>query len=159
MKASSHSLNRRDFTKTTLLASAAVGSGVVPAMGDDTKRIRTGVIGCGSVSGSYLPVLSKCPYAQVVSLCDIRPERAHKRAEEFKVAHHYPHIDKMLAGEPFEFLINLTDMQEHEHLNRQALAAGKHVWSEKPIANSLTAGQELLRMAKKKNKRLWGAPI
>ena len=43
----------------------------------------------------------------------------------------------MLAGEPFDFLITLTDMQEHEHLNRQALAAGKHVWSEKPIANSL----------------------
>ena len=116
-----------------------------------SPRIRTGVIGCGSVSGSYLPVLSKCPYVEVVSLCDIRPERARKRAEKFKVAHHYPHIDKMLAGEPFDFLITLTDMQEHEHLNRQALEAGKHVWSEKPIANSLAAGQELLRMARQKN--------
>src|SRR6185436_17287440 len=86
-------------------------------------------------------------------------ERARKRAEQFSVAHHYPHIDKMLAGEPFEFLINLTDMQEHEHLNRQALKAGKHVWSEKPIANSLAAGQGLLRIAKQKNRRLWGAPI
>jgi len=75
------------------------------------------------------------------------------------VAHHYPHIDAMLAGEPFEFLIDLTDMQEHEHLNRQALNAGKHVWSEKPIANSLAAGQELLRLAKKRSRRLWGAPI
>ena len=36
--------------------------------------------------------------------------------------------------------MNLTDMQEHEHLNREAIAAGKHVWSEKPIANSLAAG-------------------
>ena len=159
MKKPSHLLNRRDFTKTTLLAGAALASGKLSAVAESPKRIRIGVIGCGSVSGSYLPVLSKCPYAEVVSLCDIRPERARKRAEQFKVAHHYPHIDKMLAGEPFEFLINLTDMQEHEHLNRQALAAGKHVWSEKPIANSLAAGQELLRMAKKKNKRLWGAPI
>src|SRR5436309_13262399 len=135
MKPSSPNLNRRDFTKTTLLAGAALGSGIVSAIAEDTKRIRTGIIGCGSVSNSYLPVLSKCPYAEVVSLCDIRPERARKRAEQFKVAHHYPHIDKMLAGEPFEFLINLTDMQEHEHLNRQALAAGMHVWSEKPTAN------------------------
>jgi len=159
MKKPSHLLNRRDFTKTTLLAGAALASREFSAVAESPKRIRIGVIGCGSVSGSYLPVLSKCPYAVVVSLCDIRPERARKRAEQFKVAHHYPHIDKMLAGEPFEFLINLTDMQEHEHLNRQALTAGKHVWSEKPIANSLAAGQELLRMAKKKNKRLWGAPI
>jgi predicted dehydrogenase len=157
MKPASSLLNRREFAKTTLLAGAAVASGAV--VGEDIKRIRTGVIGCGSVSGSYLPVLSKCPYVEVVSLCDIRPERARKRAEEFKVAHHYPHIDKMLAGEPFDFLIDLTDMQEHEHLNRQALEAGKHVWSEKPIANSLAAGQELLRFSRQKNRRLWGAPI
>ncbi len=83
------------------------------------------------------------------------------QAERFQVPHHYPHIDEMLAGEPFEFLINLTDMQEHERLNRQALQSGKHVWSEKPIANSLAAGQQLLGMAKQKGKprctfwRLW----
>jgi predicted dehydrogenase len=52
----------------------------------------------------------------------------------------------------------LTDMQEHEKINRQALGAGKHVWSEKPIANSLAAGQELLRIALEKKLRLWGAP-
>lgn len=156
--ASSH-INRREFTKKTLLAGATVASGAVTVLGQEPKRIRTGLIGCGSVSGSYLPVLSKCPYVEVVSLCDIRPERARQRAEEFKVAHHYPHIDQMLAGEPFDFLIDLTDMQEHEHLNRQALAAGKHVWSEKPIANSLAAGQELLHLAKQKKRRLWGAPI
>jgi predicted dehydrogenase len=152
-------LNRREFTKTALLAGAAVASGLNSAPAQEPKRVRIGVIGCGSVSGAYLPVLSKCAYAEVVSLCDIRPERARKRAEQFKIAHHYPHIDQMLAGEPFEFLVNLTDMQEHEHLNRQALEAGKHVWSEKPIANSLAAGQKLLRTAKEKKLRLWGAPI
>jgi predicted dehydrogenase len=159
MNPASHPLNRRDFAKATLLAGAAVTSGAVTALGQEPKRIRTGLIGCGSVSGAYLPVLSKCPYVEVVSLCDIRPERARKRAEQFKVAHYYPHIDLMLAGEPFDFLIDLTDMQEHEHLNRQALQAGKHVWSEKPIANTLAAGQELLRLARQKQRRLWGAPI
>ncbi len=122
-------------------------------------KIRTAVIGCGSVSGQYLPVLTKCPYVEVVSVCDIKPERARKRAEQFNVPHWYPHIDQLLTGEPFDFLITLTDMQEHEHLNRQALQAGKHVWSEKPMANTLGAGQELLRLAREKNVRLWGAPI
>jgi len=50
-------------------------------------------------------------------------------------------------------------MQEHEKINRRALESGKHVWSEKPIANTLAAGQELLRMAQAKKLRLWGAPI
>jgi predicted dehydrogenase len=65
----------------------------------------------------------------------------------------------MLAGEHFDFLINLTDMQEHERLNRQSLEAGKHVWSEKPIANSLVVGQSLLQKARQSGLRLWGAPI
>jgi predicted dehydrogenase len=92
-------------------------------------------------------------------LCDIKPDRALKQAERFKVANHYPNIDAMLAGVPFDFLVDLTDMQEHEKLNRRGLEAGKHVWSEKPIANSLGAGQKLLRMARENNLRLWGAPI
>ena len=153
---------RRRFSQSALLAgTAAVGlSQTQPAApATKAKRIKVGVIGCGSVSGRYLPNLSECPYVEVVSACDIRPERAQQRAQAFKVPHWYPHIDAMLAGAPFDFLVNLTDMQEHEHLNREALAAGKHVWSEKPIANSLAAGQELLRTAREKGLRLWGAPI
>ncbi len=161
MKTPSNALSRRDFTKTTLLAGVALAAraGVSLAAGPSPQRIRTGVIGCGSVSHSYLPVLTNCPFAEVVSLCDIKPDRAKAQAERFKVAHHYPNIDAMLRGEPFDFLIDLTDMQQHEAINRRALEAGKHVWSEKPIANTLAAGQELLRLAKSKNIRLWGAPI
>jgi predicted dehydrogenase len=151
-------MTRRAFTKATLIAGAAAASGQIFSA-EPAKKIRTAVIGCGSVSGQYLPVLTKCPYVEVVSVCDIKPERAKKRAEQFNVPHWYPHIDKLLAGEPFDFMITLTDMQQHEHLNRQALLAGKHVWSEKPIANTLAAGQELLKLSKQKNVRLWGAPI
>lgn len=158
MNTSTSLSGRRTFAKTTLLAGAAMASGATAAEATP-KRIRTGLIGCGSVSHSYLPVLTQSPFVEVVSLCDIKPERAQKQAEKFKVAHHYPHIDAMLAGEPFDFLIVTTDMQEHEKLNRRALEAGKHVWSEKPIANSLAAGQALLKMALEKNLRLWGAPI
>jgi len=154
------SMNRRDFTKTTLVAGAAVAStGVRVLAADSPRRIRTGVIGCGSVSNSYLPAFTKSPYVEVVSLCDIRYERAQKQGTKFNVAKTYPHIDAMLAGEPFDFLIDLTDMQVHEGINRKGLEAGKHVWSEKPIANSLAAGQKLLELARKKNLRLWGAPI
>ncbi len=156
----STSLTRRDFTKTTLLAGAAVASGALHSLAADasTKRIRVGVIGCGSVSRMYFPNLKESRFVEIVSACDIRPERARTAAEKFGVPHQYPNIDAMLAGAKFDLLVNLTDMQEHERLNRQAIEAGKHVWSEKPIANSLAAGQELLAMAIKGGQRLWGAP-
>ncbi len=160
-------LDRRKFIQR----SAAAGAAIALHEGTSLKRlvaaesnatdtsIRIGVIGCGSVSGAYLPNLAKCPFAEVVSTCDIIPERAERRAKEFGIAHHYPHIDAMLAGEPFDLFVNLTDMQEHEHLNRRAIAAGKHVWSEKPIANSLAAGQAIVEDARKRGLRVWGAPI
>ena len=161
MKTPSPLLNRRNFTKTTLLAGAALAAGAIgtPAAAVPARRVRTGLIGCGSVSNAYLPVLTQSPFVEVVSLCDIRYERAQKQGAKFNVTHTYPHIDAMLAGEPFEFLIDLTDMQEHEKINRRGVEAGKHVWSEKPIANSLAAGQKLLQLALKKKLRLWGAPI
>ena len=152
-------ITRRDFTRATILTTASLAASGLSAAEAPQRRIRTGLIGCGSVSNSYLPELTKSPFVEVVSLCDIKPERARKQAERFKIAHHYPHIDQMIAGEPFEFLIVLTDMQVHEQINRRALEAGKHVWSEKPIANSLAAGQELLRLSLQKKLRLWGAPI
>lgn len=145
--------HRRAFLGTTV--SAAVAGRLAAA--DDVK-IKVGVIGCGSVSGSYLPHLSKCRHVELVSACDIIPDRAKRQATKFKIPNQYPHIDKMLAGAPFDLLVNLTDMQEHERLNQQAIAAGKHVWSEKPLANSLAAGQRLLAEARKKGVKLWGAP-
>ena len=157
MKPTLNHPNRRQFAKTTFMTGATLAAqSTTSILAEDTKqrRIRTGVIGCGSVSHQYLPVLKRPPFVDVVSLCDIRHERAVKQGEKFKVANTYPDIDAMLAGESFDFLVNLTNMQEHEALNRRALDAGKHVWSEKPIANSLEAGQQLLRIATEKGLRL-----
>src|SRR6188474_1961093 len=81
-------VSRRDFTRTALLTTASLAATGLSAAETSTKKIRTGVIGCGSVSNSYLPELTKSPFVDVVSLCDIKPERAQKQAERFKIAHH-----------------------------------------------------------------------
>ncbi|MBS1599686.1 MAG: Gfo/Idh/MocA family oxidoreductase [Bacteroidetes bacterium] len=122
------------------------------------KKIRVAVIGCGSVSNMYFPHLSKNPFAELVCTCDIIPERAQKAATKYNIPKWYPNITDMLAGTNFDLMINLTNMQEHEHLNRQAIQSGRNVWSEKPMANSYKAGAELLELAKSKNLRIWGAP-
>jgi len=165
---SSRGIDRRKFLERTAAAGAALTltglASAAPATTDvkasgGAKKIRVGIIGCGSVSHRYLPHLAECPYVELVSTCDIIPERAVDQAKNHNVPNHYPHISQMLAGAKFDLLVNTTDMQEHEHLNREAIAAGKHIWSEKPIANSLTAGQEILELAKKQGVRVWGAPV
>jgi len=155
-------ISRKDFLLTTGTATAAfmlsplIGRQAMAAQ--PVKKIRIGIIGCGSVSGVYLPHLTGCPYAEVVSTCDIIYERAQKRASEFNIPNSYPHIDQMLAGVPFDLLVNTTDMQEHGRLNKIALNAGKHVWSEKPMANTYQEGRALFDLATQKKLRIWGAP-
>ncbi|WP_153795814.1 Gfo/Idh/MocA family protein [Foetidibacter luteolus] len=156
-----NAITRKTFLTQTSAAAAGVllaplfSNAAAPAAG---KKIKVAVIGCGSVSGVYLPHLSKAEYVELVSTCDIKPDRAQKRASEFNVPNHYPHIDQLLAGAPFDLMVNLTNMQEHGRLNKQALMTGKHVWSEKPMANTYKEGRELLDLAISKGLRIWGAP-
>lgn len=156
----SNTISRQEFLQRTAMASAAVLLSSLESFALNTpdKKIRIAVIGCGSVSGKYFPHLSKAPFVELVSACDIIYERAQHRAKEYNVPNTYPHIDKMLAGAPFDLMITLTDMQEHGRLNKQALMAGKHVWSEKPMANTYAEGKALLDLAKSKKLRIWGAP-
>ena len=160
-------MDRKNFlSKMGMMGTAAViapsmiaSSSSLKLFNSSGKKIKVGVIGCGSVSAYYLKHLSVCPYAEIVSLCDIIPERAQNRAKEYKVNNWYPHIDKMLAGVDFDLFVNLTDMQEHFRLNVIALNAGKHVWSEKPMASTYNEGSELVQLASQKGVRIWGAPV
>lgn len=153
-------ISRKDFLQRTAMAGTALLLSQLEgfALTKAEKKIKVAVIGCGSVSGQYLPQLSKSPYVELVSVCDIKPERAKNRAEEFKVPNHFPHIDQLLAGPEFDLMVTLTDMQEHGRLNKQALNAGKHIWSEKPLANTYKDGKALVELAESKKLRVWGAP-
>jgi len=154
-------ITRQQFLQHTAMAGAAVLLSSLEGFALETpeKKLRVALIGCGSVSNRYIPHLQTSPLIEIVSLCDIKYERAVEQNKKYNVnATTYPHIDKMLAGVPFDMMVTTTDMQEHEHLNRQALMAGKHVWSEKPMANTYAAGKALYDLAKSKKIRIWGAP-
>jgi predicted dehydrogenase len=157
---------RRQFVKeTTMLGTALAiaphllfaesGANTTPFKGG---KIRVGEIGCGSVSGSYLPNLTSQPFVEVVSVCDIKIERAKKRAQQYKVPNVYPNIDEMLAGAPFDLLVNTTSMPSHYPVNRKALLAKRHVWSEKPMALEVKKAKELLDLARRNGVHLWAAP-
>lgn len=153
-------MNRRDFVKASAITGAAVLLDNIELFAAaEEKIIRVAVIGCGSVSNRYLPQLLSSKLIKVVSLCDIKYDRAVAQNKQYKVnAETYPHIDAMLKGVPFDMMVTLTDMQVHGELNKKALLAGKHVWSEKPMANTYAEGKALLDFAKSKKLRLWGAP-
>ena len=154
-------ISRQEFLKMTATAGAALllSSLETFAKENNATKLRVAVIGCGSVSNRYIPHLQSSALIDIVSLCDIKPERAIAQKKQYNVnAETYPNIDALLKGVPFDMMVTLTDMQLHGELNKKALMAGKHVWSEKPMANTYAEGKALLDLAKSKNLRLWGAP-
>ncbi len=154
-------ITRQDFLKATAMAGAAAMLSSLEGFASEKqdKKLKVAVIGCGSVSNRYIPHLQSSPMIEIVSLCDIKFNRAEEQNKKYNVnAQTYPSIEKMLAGKPFDMMITLTDMQKHGELNKKALLAGKHVWSEKPMANTYAEGKALLDLAKSKKLRIWGAP-
>jgi predicted dehydrogenase len=154
-------ISREQFLQRTAMAGAAVLLSSLESWAITTpdKKLKVAVIGCGSVSNRYLPQLLSSKMIEVVSLCDIKYERAVEQNKKYNVnAQTYPHIDKMLDGVPFDMMVTLTDMQKHGELNKKAILAGKHVWSEKPMANTYAEGKALLDLSRSKKLRLWGAP-
>jgi predicted dehydrogenase len=155
-----HSINRAEFLQKTALASAAILLNSIEGFSrDEQKIIRVAIIGCGSVSNRYIAHLQSASIVKIVSLCDIKIERANAQNEKYNIgANTYNHIDALLKGVPFDLMLTLTDMQMHGALNKIALTAGKNVWSEKPLANTYAEGKALVEYAKTKGVRIWGAP-
>ncbi len=154
-------ISRKDFLKYTAAAGAAVLLSSLEGFAAEIpeKKLRVAIIGCGSVSNRYIPHLQTSALIEIVSLCDIKYDRALAQKKQYNLtASTYADIDAMLAGVPFDMMLTLTDMQIHGALNKKALLSGKHVWSEKPMANTYAEGKALLDLAKSKGLRIWGAP-
>jgi Oxidoreductase family, NAD-binding Rossmann fold len=112
----------------------------------DSQPIGVAVVGCGTISGDYLGNLTSFPDAQVLFCADLEVDRAKEQADAFGVsAAGTP--DEALRYPGVELVVNLTVPAAHAEVAEAAVAAGKHVWNEKPLAHSVGAGQELLEQA------------
>ena len=105
-----------------------------------------GVIGAGMISDTYLENLTSFPDVRVVIVGDLDPARAQAQAEKYEVPESGD-SDAVLSHTNVELVVNLTIPAVHAQVSSQAIAAGKHVWSEKPISVDRDSGRALLKSA------------
>lgn len=128
-------------------------------------KAKVGVIGCGTISGIYLQNLTGrfgcfvdvVDCVDVVACADLVPEKAGARATEFGVPRACS-VDELLADPEIELVVNLTVPAAHYAVSLAALEAGKHVYSEKPLAVTREEGRMLLAKARSMGLRIGGAP-
>ena len=118
---------------------------------------KVGLIGCGSISDAYIRGLRKFPWLELTSLSDLDVPRAEAKAAEYGVAKACAPQD-LLADEDVDIAINLTVPGVHAEVSSAALEAGKHVYSEKPLAIRREDAKRLVDTAKAQNLRLGCAP-
>ncbi len=123
------------------------------------KKYKVGVIGIGDISTVYLNNLKE--YDDLLELwgCASRtPENAKKKAEQYGMPKYYASGDELIADPDIDIVLNLTTPQAHYYYNRKALEAGKHVYSEKPLAETFEKGKQLLELADAKGLSIGCAP-
>ncbi|MBP2381283.1 Gfo/Idh/MocA family protein [Brachybacterium sacelli] len=119
--------------------------------------VGVGLIGAGTISAEYLKNLTSFPDVVVHIVGDLFPEAAAQRAEEFGVPASGTAQD-VLDHPGVEIVINLTIPTAHAEVSRSIVAAGKHVWTEKPITTEPADAKALLEAADAAGVRVGGAP-
>src|ERR1700678_2754773 len=118
--------------------------------------VKVAVIGCGNISAAYLKAAKTFPILDVVALSDLNLDAAEARSAEFGIS--AKPVDAVLADSAIEIILNLTVPKAHVEVGLKAIAAGKHVHSEKPLGVTLAEARTLVDAASAKNLRLGAAP-
>ena len=121
------------------------------------RKTPIGIIGCGNISSVYLKAPQLFDILQVVACADIDLERARSQAEKYGVPKVCT-VDELLADPEIEIVVNLTVPNAHAEVALQAIAVGKAIYGEKPLASQRADGKAILEAAHAKQVRVGNAP-
>jgi predicted dehydrogenase len=120
--------------------------------------MRVAFVGCGYVADYYASTLPNYPELELVGVMDRDPDRAARFADYWKIATVYPTLQALLDDQRIELVLNLTNPRSHFEVSKACLLAGRHVYSEKPLATEFAEAEELVQLADSKGLHLSSAP-
>ncbi|MEU6674069.1 Gfo/Idh/MocA family oxidoreductase [Streptomyces sp. NPDC046925] len=119
--------------------------------------VGVGLIGAGNISDQYLTNLTAFPDVRMVVVGDLDTARAQTQAQQYGVGE-WGTAERVLAHPDVDIVVNLTVPAAHAEVSSAAIAAGKHVWSEKPLAIDRPSARALLDAADAAGLRVGTAP-
>jgi predicted dehydrogenase len=121
------------------------------------KPVRAGIIGCGMIAHAYHASLQHYSEIELVGVADLLPDKAAQFGEELALPS-YASPEGLLSDDSIELVFNLTTTTAHSEVLRKCLAAGKSVYTEKPLSLLRDDAQEIIALAKQNGLRLASAP-
>jgi predicted dehydrogenase len=110
--------------------------------------LHVAVIGAGYWGPNLVRNFRASPHWDLVAVCDLDAERARKAVGDRSTVHVETSVERLLARDDVDAVAIATPAATHKRLALQAIAAGKHVLVEKPLATSRADAQELVDAAR-----------
>ena len=115
-----------------------------------SDKLRLGIVGAGAITQvGHLPVLKRMKGVEVVGICDNDRTKARALADRFEVPDAYGDIEELVDYDTLDALLICTPNHLHESHIGAALAAGLHVFAERPLALSAAGAQKLVKAQQK----------
>ncbi|MGY0691435.1 Gfo/Idh/MocA family protein [Virgibacillus sp. FSP13] len=121
------------------------------------KQLKAGIVGCGNISEIYFKNAKRFDVYDIVACSDLNVDRAKERAKKFNIPKTCS-TEELLADSEIDIVINLTVPSVHAMVSLAALEAGKHVYTEKPLAVTRNEGKQILETAEAKGLVVGNAP-
>tara|TARA_B100001123_G_C15321126_1_gene1027934 strand:- start:2130 stop:3212 length:1083 start_codon:yes stop_codon:yes gene_type:complete len=118
--------------------------------------MKLGIIGCGNISDAYFSGSISAKNISIIACSDINNDTAIKKAEMYDIE--ALNISELLSNNEIELIINITNPQSHKEVTLSILNSGKHAYSEKPLALSVSDGLEIIKASKDTGYRIGCAP-
>lgn len=111
------------------------------------KPLNVGIIGCGAIIAQYLSNFRRLDQVNLVAVADLDPARAQAVADDYEGARALS-VEELLAADDVDLVLNLTIPAAHGEVALKAIAAGKSVYGEKPLAATTEEARQVLEAAR-----------
>lgn len=119
--------------------------------------MKLGIVGCGYVAALYAKTVPAHPDVELTRAFDTDTGRMQGFCAQFGCTP-ADSLEAFLAADDVDLVLNLTNPRDHYAVTRACLEAGKHVYTEKPIAMAPGAAEELMHLAEARGLRIGCAP-
>ncbi|CAN7397241.1 Gfo/Idh/MocA family oxidoreductase [Paenibacillus sp. LjRoot153] len=114
------------------------------------RKITVGIIGTGFIGPAHIEAIRRLGFVEVVAIAESNLASAEKKAHRLGIPKAYGDYRELLQDPDIEVVHNCTPNYLHFQINKEAILAGKHILSEKPLAISSVESVELVALAKSK---------
>ena len=112
------------------------------------NKFNVGIIGMGYIGESHVEAVRRIGLCNLYAVADTNARLAQNKAEQYGIPHCCATVEELLGDPGLDAVHNCTPNHLHTAINKQIIASGKHLLSEKPLAMSFAEASEVAALAK-----------